>query len=132
MKNPLLSINIRLESDGDIGHALCLYHMSDELDVNGLKRMTEFGNYVVIIKDEQEFIRRLDIAVKELAYSFLRRDVFYYSESIEDEIEAMQLLSLGKEYFPFLKREADFSFQKEYRYLVIDATKSEEPRQTQV
>ena len=61
-----------------------------------------------------------------LAYSFLRRDVFYYSESIEDEIEAMQLLSLGKEYFPFLKREADFSFQKEYRYLVIDATKSEE------
>lgn len=121
-----IPINIRLESDGDIGHALCLYHMSDELDVNGLKRMTEFGNYVVIIKDEQEFIRRLDIAVKELAYSFLRRDVFYYSESIEDEIEAMQLLSLGKEYFPFLKREADFSFQKEYRYLVIDATKSEE------
>ena len=30
-------------------------------------------------------------------------------------------MSLGKEYFPFLKRKADFSYQKEYRYLIIDA-----------
>lgn len=123
-----IPINVRFEPDEDIGHALCLYHMSDELDLNGLKRMAEFGNYVIVIKDEQEFIRRLDIAVQAMAYMFLRRDVFYYNESIEDEIEAMRLLSLGKEYFSFLKREADFSYQKEYRYLIIDATKSEEKR----
>lgn len=121
-----IPINVRFQPDGDIGHALCLYHMSDDLDINGLKRMTEFGNYVVIIKDEQEFIRRLDTAVEGMADTFLRRDVFYYDESIEDEIEAMKLLSLGGEYFPFLKRRRDFSYQKEYRYLVIDASKSEE------
>ncbi len=120
------AINVRFEPDEDIGHALCLYRMSDEIDVNGLKRMTEFGEFVVVIKDEQEFIRRLDIATQALEYMFLRRDVFYYDESIEDEIEVMKLLSLGKEYFPFLKRKADFSYQKEYRYLIIDVAKSEE------
>jgi hypothetical protein len=119
-------INVRFEPDEDIGHALCLYHMSDVPDVKGLKRMTEFGNYVVIIKDEHEFIRRLDIAVKEMAYFFEGRDIFYYSESIEDEREVMRLLSLRKEYFSFLKREADFSYQKEYRYLVVKNHKSEE------
>lgn len=118
-------INVRFEPDEDIGHALCLYHLRNELDIIGLNRMTEFGNYVVIIEDEQEFIRRLDTAVQATMYTFLRNDVFYYSESIEDEIEAMKLLSSGKEYFAFLKRKADFAYQKEYRYLIIDAAKSE-------
>lgn len=119
-------INFRLEPDEALGHVLCLYHMGDELDVKGLKKMTEFGNYVVIIKDEQEFIRRLDRAVESTACLFLRKDVFYYSESIEDDMEAMRLLSSGKENFAFLKREADFSFQKEYRYLVMDVTQNGE------
>ena len=85
-------INFRLEPDEDIGYVLCLYHMGDIPDVKGLKKMTKFGDHVV-----------------------------YYNESVEDEIEVMELLSLGKEYFPFLKRKADFSYQKEYRYLIIDA-----------
>ncbi len=115
------SINVRFQSDQEIGHALCLYHhIDDEPDIKGLKRMANFGDHVVYIKDEQEFIHRIDIAIQGKEYKFLRRDVFYYSESIEDEIKAMQILSLGKEYFPFLKREADFSYQKEYRYLIID------------
>ena len=120
------AINVRFESDGDIGYALCLYRMSDEIDINGLKKMNEFGEFVVVIKNEQEFIRRLDVAIQALKYMFLRRDVFYYDESIEAEIEAMELLALGKEYFPFLKRKADFSYQKEYRYLIIDAANTEE------
>ena len=120
-----IPINVRFESDENIGHALCLYHMSHEIDEKGLKRMIKFGNYVVIIKDEQEFIRRLDIAVRKMKYLFLRRDVIYYSESIEDEKKVMRLLALDKKYFSFIKREADFSFEKEYRYLIIDATKSE-------
>ncbi len=119
-------INFRLEPDEEIGHVLCLYHMSDELDLEGLKRMAEFGNHVVIIKDEWEFIRRLDREVESTACLFLGKDVFYYSESIEDDMEAMRLLSSGKENFAFLKREADLSFQKEYRYLVMDATQNKE------
>lgn len=115
------SINVRFQSDQEIGYALCLYHhIGDKPDKKGLKRMANFGDYVVCIKDEQEFIRRIDTTIQGKGYKFLRRDVFYYNESIEDEIKAMQMLSLGKEYFPFLKRETDFSYQKEYRYLVID------------
>lgn len=114
-------MKFRLESNEDVGHVLCLYHMGDKLDAKGLRKMAEFGDYVVIIKDEQEFIRRIDIAVKGEGYTFLRRDVFYYDESVEDEMNAMKLLSSGKEYFSFLKREKYFSFQKEYRYLIIDA-----------
>lgn len=114
-------IKFRLEPEEDIGHALCLYHMGDKPDVKGLKKMVEFGDHVVVVNNEQEFIRRVDIVVKRKDYTSLRRDVFYYNESIQDEIEVMKLLSLGKEYFSFLKREADFSYQKEYRYLIIDA-----------
>ncbi len=114
-------INFRLEPDEDIGYVLCLYHMGDIPDVKGLKKMTKFGDHVVVLNDEQEFVHRVDAVVKRKDYSFFRRDVFYYNESVEDEIEVMELLSLGKEYFPFLKRKADFSYQKEYRYLIIDA-----------
>lgn len=114
------AINFRLGSDIDAAYALCLYHEDDKVDINGLKRMAKFGDYVVIVNDEQEFIRRLDIGAAKKNYSFVRRDVFYYNESIEAEIEVMKLLSLGKEYFSFLKREEYFSFQKEYRYLILD------------
>lgn len=114
-------IKFRLEPSEAIGHAMCLYHMDNKIDAKGLKKMAEFGDYVVILKNEQEFVRRVDVVVKRKGYTFLRRDVLYYNESIEDEIKVMKLMSSGKEYFPFLKREADFSYQKEYRYLIIDA-----------
>lgn len=115
-----MSVNFRLESNLDNQYALCLYHLTDKVDLESLKKMKKFGEYAIIIKNEQEFLRRLDNGASREQYVSLKRDVLYYNESIEDEMAVMQLLSSGLENLCFVKRENPFSYQYEYRYLLIN------------
>ena len=85
--------------------ALCLYHLNNKYSTSRIEEMFEFGEYVVKIEDELEFDKRIKNGAKENKYQLYSRDVLYYrDESIKDEI----------------KRKEIFSYQNEYRYLIVD------------
>lgn len=53
-------------------------HKYIEYSLNG--SMSEFGKYIVIIKDEEEFLRRINKAVNKLGYKYLCGNVIYHKE----------------------------------------------------
>ena len=79
------------------------------------------GEYVVKIEDELEFDKRIKNGAKENKYQLYSRDVLYYrDESIKDEMKIMDLMTNSLDDLSFIKRKEIFSYQNEYRYLIVD------------
>ena len=77
--------------------------------------------YVVKIEDELEFDKRIKNGAKENKYQLYSRDVLYYrDESIKDEMKIMDLMTNSLDDLSFIKRKEIFSYQNEYRYLIVD------------
>ena len=104
-----------------VDYALCLYHLDGKRSTERIIEMFEFGEYVVKIEDELEFDRRIKNGAKKNKYLLYNRDVLYYQdESIEDEMKVMDLMTESLDHVSFAKREELFSYQNEYRYLLVD------------
>lgn len=116
-----------------VNYALCLYHLDNKHNISRIIEMFEFGNYVVKIEDEEEFARRLTRGAekdKRLCYG---RDVVYYQDKrIEDEMRVMDLMTESLDYISFAKREEVFSYQNEYRYLIVDESEKREKIQIDI
>lgn len=105
----------------NVNYALCLYHFDDKHNIDRITEMFEFGDYVVRIDDEWEFEKRIKKGAEKNGYTLYNRDIIYYQdESIEDEMRVMDLLAEGLDYMSFAKRKELFSYQNEYRYLIVD------------
>lgn len=105
----------------NIDYALCLYHLDGKSSTDRITEMFEFGECVVKIENEQEFDRRIKEGAEKNKYILHNRDILYYQdESIEDEIKVMDLMTEGLDYISFAKRKEIFSYQHEYRYLIVD------------
>lgn len=105
----------------EVDFALCLYHLNNKCTTKRILDMFEFGEFVVKIDDELEFDRRIKNGAKENKYLLYGRDILYYRNgSIEDEMEVMDLMTKGLDYMSFIKRKEIFSYQNEYRYLIVD------------
>lgn len=101
--------------------ALCLYHLNNKYSTSRIEEMFEFGEYVVKIEDELEFDKRIKNGAKENKYQLYSRDVLYYrDESIKDEMKIMDLMTNSLDDLSFIKRKEIFSYQNEYRYLIVD------------
>lgn len=110
----------------NVDYALCLYHLDDKHNTDRITEMFEFGDYVVKIENEQEFDRRIKSGAGKDKYILYNRDIVYYrDESIEDEKRVMDLMTEGLDYTSFAKREEIFSYQNEYRYLIVDESVNE-------
>ena len=85
--------------------ALCLYHLNNKYSTSRLEEMFEFGKN----------------GAKENKYQLYSRDVLYYrDESIKDEMKIMDLMTNSLDDLSFIKRKEIFSYQNEYRYLIVD------------
>ena len=117
-----IGINFTLNANRQkMDFALCLYHLNDKYSTSRILEMFEFGEYVVKIEDELEFDRRIKNGAKENKYQLYNRDILYYrDESIEDEMEIMDLMTNSLDHLSFIKRKEIFSYQNEYRYLIVD------------
>ena len=101
--------------------ALCLYHLNNKYSTSRIEEMFEFGEYVVKTEDELEFDKRIKNGAKENKYQLYSRDVLYYrDESIKDEMKIMDLMTNSLDDLSFIKRKEIFSYQNEYRYLIVD------------
>lgn len=88
--------------------ALCLYHLNNKYSTSR-------------IEDELEFDKRIKNGAKENKYQLYSRDVLYYrDESIKDEMKIMDLMTNSLDDLSFIKRKEIFSYQNEYRYLIVD------------
>lgn len=106
---------------GNVNYALCLYHLDNKHDVSRITEMFEFGDYVVKIEDEEAFDRRIQRGTEKSRCMLYARDVVYYQDkSIEDEMRIMDLMTESLDYISFIKRKEFFSYQNEYRYLIVD------------
>lgn len=104
-----------------VDYALCLYHLDGKRSTERITEMFEFGEYVVKIEDELEFDRRIKNGAKKNKHLLYNRDVLYYQdESIEDEMKVMDLMTESLDHVSFAKRKELFSYQNEYRYLLVD------------
>lgn len=57
----------------------------------------------------------------DLKFTYNSRDVLYYrDESIKDEMKIMDLMTNSLDDLSFIKRKEIFSYQNEYRYLIVD------------
>lgn len=66
-------------------------------------------------------IKRIKNGAKENKYQIYSRDVLYYrDESIKDEMKIMDLMTNSLDDLSFIKRKEIFSYQNEYRYLIVD------------
>lgn len=110
-----------------VNYALCLYHLDNKRSTDRITEMFEFGDFVVKIDNEQEFDRRIKSGAARNKYVICGRDILYYRDkSIEDEMKVMDLMTQGLDYISFAKREEIFSYQNEYRYLIIDENENNE------
>lgn len=105
----------------NVDYALCLYHLDDKHSADRITEMFEFGDYVVIIEDELEFDRRIKNGARKNKYRLYNQDVLYYQdESVEDEMKVMDLMTKSLDHISFAKRKELFSYQNEYRYLIVN------------
>jgi len=110
-----------------VNYALCLYHLDNKRSTDRITEMFEFGDWVVKIDDEQEFGRRINSGAANSKYVIYDRDLLYYRDkSIEDEIKVIDLMTQGFDYISFTKREEIFSYQNEYRFIVVDKIEGNE------
>lgn len=106
---------------GNVNYALCLYHLNGKRSTDRITEMFEFGDYVVKIENELEFDRRIKKGAEKNKYILYNRDIVYYQDkSIEDEMRVMDLMTEGLDCISFAKRKEIFSYQNEYRYLIVD------------
>lgn len=115
---------VRLTIDAkrqNVDYALCLYHLDDKHNADGIMEMFKFGDYVVKIDNESEFDRRIKIGAKNSKYILYKGDIVYYQDgNIEDEMKVMDLLTKGLDCVSYAKRKEIFLYQNEYRYLLVD------------
>ncbi|MBS6281218.1 MAG: hypothetical protein KH449_10660 [Lachnospiraceae bacterium] len=117
----------------NMNYALCLYHLDNKHDVSRITEMFEFGDYVVKIEDEEAFDRRIQREVEKSRRMLYAGDVVYYQDnSIEDEMRVMDLMTKGLDYISFVKRKEIFSYQNEYRYLIVDESEKRDKIQIHV
>jgi len=103
------------------------------VDWQSYANMKEFGNFVVIIKDVEEFIKRIDIAVRENNFKYGVGDVKYY-EDIKPDVHCAILqpdaffdirkIRKDREYDSFYKARK-YENQKEWRISLYRGVKEE-------
>lgn len=121
-----IPIQFNITADREcVDYALCLYHLDDKRSTDRIIEMFEFGDFIVKIDDEQELERRVKNGAAKNKYVVCGKDVLYYRDkSIEDEMKVMNLMTQGFDYISFAKREEIFSYQNEYRFLIVDETEN--------
>jgi hypothetical protein len=80
--------------------------------------LKEFGDSVLVIKNNGEFFKRVESAFEKRNVSYERNHVLYYKE---DSPQHLKNIIDGVNHIAFSKREEYFSVQQEYRFLA-DAT----------
>lgn len=81
-----------------------------------LDRMPNFGDSVLIIKNGDEFVRRVKEGLLKAGYGFTRDHVQYYGFN---NIEHLKQVQKDNSRIAFWKREK-YAYQQEYRFLVHD------------
>lgn len=81
-----------------------------------LKKIPHFGEYVLIIKNGDEFFNRVKKGLLDAGYGFTRDYVQYYGFN---NIEHLKQVQNNNARIAFWKREK-YSYQQEYRLLVHD------------
>ena len=85
-------------------NVLCFYKLDTaflpSFSSENLLRMRTFGNYVIIIDDKEEFIRRIDRKVKNLNYKYLCGEVKYRNPKfIEDINDQHHIFARAEKYY---------------------------------
>lgn len=81
-----------------------------------LKRMPNFGDYVLIIKDTKEFFDRVKNSLRKSGYKFTQDYIQYYENNSIEYIRQVQADSYK---IAFWKRDK-YSYQQEYRFLIYN------------
>ena len=81
-----------------------------------LKKMPNFGDSVLIIKNGDEFVNRVKKALLDAGYGFTRDHVQYYAFN---NVEHFKQVQGDNSRIAFWKREK-YSYQQEYRFLIYD------------
>ena len=110
-KGNYISLHVRESYEKVLGNLYCMYCISPEnltepenfkIDIRNL----DFGSHCLIIKNTQEFVKRIENALTNLSLTFRRRLVEYYEkEKINGEINVFQ-------------KRKEYDFQNEYRFYV--------------
>lgn len=81
-----------------------------------LKKMPNFGDSVLIIKNGDEFVNRVKKGLLNAGYGFTRDHVQYYAFN---NVEHLKQVQKDNSRIAFWKRDK-YSYQQEYRFLVHD------------
>lgn len=81
-----------------------------------LKKMPNFGDSVLIIKNGDEFVNRVKKGLLEAGYGFSRDHVQYYAFN---NVEQLKQIQSDNSRIAFWKRDK-YSYQQEYRFLIHD------------
>lgn len=81
-----------------------------------LKKMPNFGDSVLIIKNGDEFVNRVKKGLLEAGYGFSRDHVQYYAFN---NVEHLKQIQSDNSRIAFWKRDK-YSYQQEYRFLIHD------------
>lgn len=81
-----------------------------------LEKMPNFGDSVLIIKNGNEFVRRVKEGLLKAGYGFTRDFVQYYGFN---NIEHLKQVQKNNSRIAFWKRDK-YSYQQEYRFLIHD------------
>ena len=81
-----------------------------------LEKMPKFGDFVLIIKNGNEFINRVKKGLLNAGYGFTRDHVQYYGFN---NLEHLRQVQKDNSRIAFWKREK-YSYQQEYRFLIHD------------
>lgn len=108
--------------DGTDNYVFCLFYVSENQEsfrFNDMqkKKILKFGDTALVIKDFGEFIHRTVNAAKDKGYEMHHREVSYYDENDEMNMEVTDCLTRGLCNMAFFKRER-YQHQQEYRLAV--------------
>lgn len=81
-----------------------------------VKKMPNFGDSVLIIKNGDEFVNRVKKGLLEAGYGFTRDHVQYYAFN---NVEHLKQVQSDNSRIAFWKRDK-YSYQQEYRFLIHD------------
>lgn len=90
--------------------------MGKNVQKQNAEQMRCMGDAVIIIKDENAFIGKVEGAARSAGYEIICKDAEYYEDDLP--IEVMDEIVKGLEYFNFMKQKKLFEYQQEFRFMI--------------
>ncbi len=107
-------IKFNIVPDRNNYYVLCATH---QLCLKNLQKLRKMGETIIVIEDEVSFINKIRKTATDNYQNIIDGDVFYYNDNLEDEMQVMNFITQGLEYYSFLKQ-GDFAWQKEYGFVL--------------